>query len=128
MPTARDAPESGSTSWYFSDDEPELITSTTRLSAVMDTLRLDRGDGDGVDDVFDQRAAGQVVHRLVEALQHRADRDRDGAALHRLVGVVAGVEVREDQHRGTAGDHRITRLGGRDRRVDRGVVLDGAVN
>src|SRR5271166_5058711 len=114
MPTARDAPESGSTSWYFSDDEPELITSTTRPSAVMHTLRLDRGDGDGVDDVFDQRAAGQVVHRLVEALQ-------------RLIGVVAGVEVREDQHRGTAGDRRITHLGGGDRRVDRGVVLDGAV-
>src|SRR5271166_6969571 len=103
MPTANEVPESGSRSWYFSDDEPALITSTTRLalSVVIDPLRLDRGDGDGVDDVFDQRTAGQVVHRLVQALQHRADRDRPGGALHRLISVVAGVEVREDQHRGT---------------------------
>ena len=91
---------------------------------IATSLRLDRGDGDGVDDVLDQRAAGQVVDRLAQALQHRADRDGAGAALHRLVGVVAGVEVGEDQHRRPAGHRGVRHLGGRDRRLDRGVVLD----
>src|SRR3954451_19446969 len=95
-PLASVLPESGSTSWYFSDEEPELITST---SAVMNALRLDRGDGDGVDDVFDQRTPRQVVHRFAQALQHRTDRDRARTSLHRLVRVVAGVEVGKDQHR-----------------------------
>ena len=30
--------------------------------------RLDGGDGDGVDDVIDQRAAREVVHRFAHAL------------------------------------------------------------
>ena len=66
------------------------------------SLRLDRRDRDGVDDVRDQRAAREVVDRFTQPLQHRADRDRTRAALHRLVGVVAGVEVGEDEHRGLA--------------------------
>lgn len=44
-------PATGSTSWNFSDDEPELITSTVLL---MDALRLNRRDGHGVDYVVDQ--------------------------------------------------------------------------
>src|ERR1700722_12003433 len=72
-PAARDSPEAGSTSWYLSDDEPELITSTNE--SVMYALRLNCGDGHGVDDVLDQRTPGQVVHRLTQTLQHRTDRD-----------------------------------------------------
>ena len=53
-------PESGSSSWNLSDDEPELITGTGRfgrlaLLAITDNLCLDRGDGNRVHDVFDQR-------------------------------------------------------------------------
>lgn len=51
IPAARDMPATGSTSWNFSDDEPELITSTVLL---MDALRLNRRDGHGVDYVVDQ--------------------------------------------------------------------------
>ena len=91
-------------------------------------LRLDRRDRHGVDDVLDQRTPGQVVDRLLQPLQHRADRDRACAALHRLVGVVAGVEVGEDQHRGPAGDLRVRHLGLGHRGLDRGVVLDGPVD
>ncbi len=40
-----------------------------------DALRLDGGDGHGVDDVVDEGAAGEVVDRLAQALQHRPDRD-----------------------------------------------------
>ena len=107
---------SGSTSWYFIDDEPELITSTSSSHDSSRALGLDRGDRDGVDDVGDQRTAGQVVDRLAQPLQHRADRDRPGAALHCLVGVVAGVEVREDQHRRPAGHRRVGQLRGGHRR------------
>ena len=53
-----------------------------------------------------RRAAREVVDRLAQPLQHRPDRDRAGAALHRLVGVVAGVEVGEDEHGRAAGDRR----------------------
>src|ERR1700757_176967 len=90
LPLARATPESGSNSWNFRDDEPELITNT--LIAIADALCLDCGDGNGVHDVFDQRTPGQIVHRFAQPLQHRADRDRPGAALHRLVGVVTGIE------------------------------------
>jgi hypothetical protein len=31
MPTARASPEAGSTSWYFSEDEPELRTRTVLM-------------------------------------------------------------------------------------------------
>ena len=94
-----------STSWYFSDDEPALTTRTARAcGAVTTSPRLDRGDRHGVDDVLDQCAAGQVVDRPAEALEHRPDRHGAGAALDRLVGVVAGVEVREDEDRGAPGD------------------------
>src|SRR5215469_9973295 len=109
MPVARALPESGSTSWNFNDDEPELITSTERfvLLAITDTLRLDRGNRNGIDDVFDQCTPGQVVHWLAQPLKYRTDRDRPGATLHRLVGVVTGVEVGKDQHRGVTGHWRI---------------------
>ena len=62
IPSATSSPESGSTTAYFTDDEPELRTSTVVVSGH--SLRLDRGDRHGVDDVLDQRAAGQVVDRL----------------------------------------------------------------
>ena len=77
---------------------------------------LHRRDRDRVDDVAHQGAARQVVDRPVQALQHRPDRDRVGAALHRLVGVVAGVEVGEDEHRRPAGDRAVLELGARRRR------------
>src|ERR1700730_10952117 len=79
-PDARASPESGSTSWNFRDDEPELITSTRR-SPVMRILRLDRGDDHRVHDVLDQRAAGQVVDRLSQPLPHPGDRGGPRAAL-----------------------------------------------
>src|SRR5512132_4175547 len=91
-----------SNSWYLIDDEPVLTTST--LGMLGGPLGLDGGDGHRVDDVGDQGAAGQVVDRLAQALEHRADGDRVGRALHRLVGVVAGVEVGEHEHGGPAGD------------------------
>ena len=124
-------PVAASSSWYFSDDDPALRTRTGRDSVVLRhdvPSRLDRGDRDGVDDVLDQRTAGQVVDRLAQALQHRPDRHGAGAALHRLVGVVAGVEVGEDQHGGAPGDGGVRQLGRRDGHVDRRVVLDRALD
>ena len=36
---------------------------------------LNGRQSDGIDDIVNQRTAGEVVHRLAQALQHRADRD-----------------------------------------------------
>src|SRR5918997_3767838 len=116
-PLASTSPPSGTSSWYFSDEDPALSTRTgdsvtrspvrrgenstsgefsTRKrrrkgdnpplvefspSRSRHPLSLHRGDGDRVHDVLDQRPAGQVVHRLLQALQHRPDGDGVGAAL-----------------------------------------------
>ena len=103
-------PLAASSSWYFSDEDPALTTRTCGRGAPR-RAPLHRGDRDRVDDVAHQGAAGQVVDRAVEALQHRPDRHRVGAALHRLVGVVAGVEVGEDEHRRTARHRTVLELG-----------------
>ncbi len=89
---------------------------------------LDGGQRDRVDDVLDQGAAAQVVHRLGQALEHRPDADHLGAALHRLVRRVAGVQVGEDEDAGPAGHQAARPLGLADR-GDRGrVVLQRAVH
>src|SRR4029453_806570 len=111
-----------SNSWYLIDEEPVLTTST--LGMLGRPLGLDGGDGHGVDDVGHQGAAGQVVDRLAQALEDRADGDGVGRALHRLVGVVAGVQVGEHEHRGPAGARAVGQLGGGDLGVDGRVVLD----
>src|SRR5215207_2146665 len=111
-----------SNNWYLIDDDPVLTTST--LGMAVDPLGLDGGDGHGVDDVGHRGPPGQVVDRLAQALEDRADGDRVGRPLHRLVGVVAGVEVGEHEHGGPAGDLAVGQLGPGDRGVDGGVVLD----
>src|SRR5919112_2602580 len=110
-----------SKSWYLMDEEPVL---TTRTLGILDPLGLDGGDGHGVDDVGDQRPPGQVVDRLAQPLEDRPDGHRPGRPLDRLVGVVAGVEVGEHEHRGPAGDLAVGQLGAGHRRVDGRVVLD----
>ena len=126
--TRSPAPSARSRSWYFSDDDPALSTRTgitpVPLPGRGQVLRLHGGDRHRVDDVGHQRPARQVVHRLVEPLQHRPDRDRAGGALHRLVGVVARVEVGEDEHRRPPRHRAARQLRPRDVRVDRRVVLD----
>src|SRR5215213_11702837 len=113
-----------SNSWYLMDDDPVLTTRTLLIGDPRGRLGLDGGDGHGVDDVGDQGAPGQVVDRLAQALEDRPDGDRVGRPLHRLVGVVAGVEVGEHEHGGPAGDLAVGQLGPGDRGVDGGVVLD----
>src|SRR5690606_3705039 len=91
-------------------------------------LGLDGGDGDGVDDVLHGGAAGEVVDGEAEALHDGADGDGAGAALHGFVGVVAGVEVGEDEDGGAPGDLRVGEFGAGDGGVGGGVVLDGSVD
>ena len=126
VPLATTRPGLGATSWYFSDDEPAFRTSTraslrcaalrawawTAVIATVLTMSSTR------------RPAGQVVDRFAQPLQHRADRDRVGAALYRLVGVVAGVQVGEDEHGRAPGHLRARQLGPGHVGVDRRVVLD----
>src|SRR5579863_9251477 len=85
---------------------------------------LDRGQCDRVDDVVDQGAAAEVIHRPGQTLQHRADADDLGAALDRLVGRVAGVQVGEDEHGGLASYRAAGPFGLPDRADGGGVVLE----
>ncbi len=68
-------------------------------------------------------AAGQVADGPRESLQHRPRRLRAAKLLRQLVGDVAGIQRREDQH------VRLSRLrhplGARDRRVQRRIGLHG---
>ena len=77
--------------------------------------RLDRGDGDGVDDVGTSAPRDRSLMGLRRPCSIGPDRDGAGAALHRLVGVVARVEVGEDEHRRAAGDLGVGHLRGGDR-------------
>ena len=90
--------------------------------------RLERGDRHRVDDVTHERTPGQIVDRSPQSLQHRSDGDRPGRTLDRLVGVVAGVEVREHEDGGPARDLAAGQLRACDARVDGRVVLDRAVH
>ncbi len=54
-----------STSWYFTDELPELSTSTRIDASGPAGAHLDGGDRDRVDDVGDRRTTRQVVDRLV---------------------------------------------------------------
>ena len=56
---------------------------------------LEEGYADRSHDVLGGAAAGEVVHRLGEALEVGADRVRAAEALGDLVADVAGVEVGE---------------------------------
>ncbi|SUG14085.1 Uncharacterised protein [Salmonella enterica subsp. arizonae] len=89
---------------------------------------LDRRQGDGVDDIVNQRATGQVVHRLAHTLQHRPDGDQVGRTLYRFVGGVTGVQIREDEHGSATSNRRVRRFGFRYVSHDRGVVLQRTVD
>ena len=68
-------------------------------------------------------APAEVVHRRCSPCS-TGPTATAGRALHRLVRVVAGVEVREDEDGGVPGHLAARQLGARDAGVDRRVVLD----
>ena len=60
---------------------------------------LNCGDRNGVDDIVHCAPAAEVIDRLVETLQHRAYSNRSSFALHGFVGIVARIQIGEDQDR-----------------------------
>lgn len=74
------------------------------------------------------RAPREVIDRLPETLQHRADGDDVGTALHCLIGGVAGVQIREDEHGGLPGDLALGCFLPAHFQYGGGVVLQGAVD
>ena len=52
---------------------------------------LDGGNGDGVNDILDEGAAGEIVDGASEPLEHRTDADHIGAALDSFVGGISCV-------------------------------------
>ncbi len=81
-----------------------------------------QGDDGGGDDVVDLGAARQVGDRLGEALEDRADGGGAGQVAGQLVAEIGGVQVREDQHVGPAGDRAVAGELGRGDRRDEGAV------
>ena len=84
----------------------------------------------GGDDVVDAGAARQIADRFGEALQERPDRLRAAQPLRQLVADVAGIEIREDQHIGVAGDvagvfHFLLRHRGNERGIGLEFAVDG---
>jgi hypothetical protein len=93
-------------------DELVLDGGRTRVNdeysaqvGLLNALSLGSSDRDGVDDVLHEGAAGEVIDGFLETLQDGSDGDSTGGTLHCLIGVVAGVEVREDQYGGASGDN-----------------------
>ena len=105
--------------------EPGIQAS--RFLSISGILRLDGGDGHCVDDVLDRTTPAQVVDRLFQTLEDRADGNGAGFPLDGLVGVVAGVQVGEDKDRGPARDLGPGHFLLRDTHIDGGVVLHGPV-
>ena len=93
-------------------DELVLDGGRTRVNdeysaqvGLLNALSLGSSDRDGVDDVLHEGAAGEVIDGFLETLQDGSDGDSTGSTLHCLIGVVAGVEVGEDQYGGASGDN-----------------------
>src|SRR5215469_1499383 len=59
--------------------------------------RLDRGDGDDMDDVVGRAPAGEIVRRPSKTLENRSERDSAGETFDKFVRDVAGIKIREDK-------------------------------
>src|ERR1019366_4935332 len=97
------------------------------LAERLSGARLDRGKRQRVDDVIHRGAAAEVVHRLAESPQHRANAHYLRAALDSFVCRVPGVEVWEDEDVGASGHCAAGPLAFPYRGDGGGVVLQGAV-
>src|SRR5271166_3776018 len=71
---------------------------------------LDSGQGDGIDNVIDQGASGQVINRTPQPLEHGSDADHVSAALNRLVSGISCVQVGKDEYGRAAGYRTIRRF------------------
>src|SRR5260370_38722812 len=86
-------------------------------------MRLQRRDLNAIGDISGRAATRQIVGRAIEPLQDRAERLSARQALYELVGNVARVEVREDEHVGAPCYRRPWRLRMGHLRQERGVGL-----
>ena len=113
---------------FASETKSYTLEAFYRFISLLSRLRLDGGDGDGVDDVFGFAAAREVVAGFVEALQDGADGGAAGQSLGQFVGDVAGLQIGKDQHVGAAGDTLSRALSICRPRQQRGVGLQLAVD
>lgn len=70
-------------------------------------LRLNSCNYHRIENIIFGTSPTQVVYRLVEALQNRSNSQRSGFALHCFVGVVSGIEIRENKNRGPTGNRGV---------------------
>ena len=89
-------------------------------------LGLNGRDRNRIDDVSHSAPPAEVIYRFIKPLQDRAYSNSIGRTLNSLVGVVAGVQVREDEYRCMACDLASRKLCLCHTGIDRSIVLDGA--
>lgn len=89
---------------------------------------MEGGDGGDGDDIVHGAAAAKVIDGLGAALKERAVSLSFGEALGELVTNIAGVEIREDEDVGFAGDRAAGSFFGADGRNDGGIGLEFAVD
>ena len=82
-----------------------------RILRLAEGLGLDGGDGDRIDNVFDQATPAEIVDGFFQSLEYRAHGNRPGRALHGFVGVVSRVQIRKDKYGGFPADLGIGHLG-----------------
>ncbi len=61
-------------------------------------LGLDRGNRDGVYNIFSLATSRKIVGRTVEALENRPDRRGPGQSLGQFVSYIPRLKIRENQH------------------------------
>jgi hypothetical protein len=71
---------------------------------------LDSRYGNDVDDVVGLAASRKIIGRFVEPLENRAYGSRSRKAFGQLVGDIACVEIREDEHVRAPGHFRTRSL------------------
>src|SRR5690606_14480343 len=117
--------------WQLTGGHGGLVVVTFRpppLSRSVLGIGLYGSQCDCKHDVVHQGTPGQVVHRFAQALQHGSHADHVGAALYRLVGGVAGVQVGEDEDRGLARDQTVRCLLLADAGNRGGIILERPVD
>src|SRR5437762_3979743 len=85
--------------------------ATRKLDGSFAGLGLDRGNRDGVDDIFGLAAAGEIVCRPIEPLQNRADRSCASEPLSQFVSNVSRLKIGKDQNIRATADWRGWGLG-----------------
>ena len=100
---------------------------TKGIMRISDSIK-NSGDDNCVKNICYGAASTQIINRFVQSLQHGADGQRTGFALNCLIRIVPGIEIRKNENACLTGDLGVGHFFLSNRRIDGGVILDGAFN